>query len=69
MIFQHINCDYEEHKETPTHFLLLFSHGIGLKKALSLKARLARANNQWGMEPPLIKVSLYVGLSIRIYIN
>ncbi|PHE96794.1 hypothetical protein COF78_10775 [Bacillus pseudomycoides] len=29
--------------------------GVGLP----VKARLVRANNQWGMEKPLIKVSLY----------
>ncbi|KAB2448328.1 hypothetical protein F8165_21200 [Bacillus cereus] len=26
---------------------------------LPVKARLVRTNNQWGMNPPLIKVSLY----------
>ncbi|OOR51333.1 MULTISPECIES: hypothetical protein [Bacillus] len=34
LIFQQPSYDYEGEKKTSTHFLLLFSNGMGQKKAL-----------------------------------
>ncbi|PEK68009.1 hypothetical protein CN590_13385 [Bacillus pseudomycoides] len=48
LYFQHISCCYEKQKETSTHFLLLFSLGLGLKKALtaSIHGRILSSNQK-----------------------